>query len=109
MKSKQSVTTEIASLAQQINALQQQAVVQYTPIVQQIIDSKTTDENHIERTLDYLLDFACTPSGLALYKKLCRYYHTINPQATAEYVNIYRELWDEKSLKQNKNENEKRK
>jgi hypothetical protein len=34
------------------------------------------------------------PAGLALYKKLCRYYYTLNPAATADYVNYYREIWD---------------
>jgi len=27
-------------------------------------------------------------------KKLCRYYFHINPTATVEYINAYRELWD---------------
>jgi hypothetical protein len=29
-----------------------------------------------------------------LYKKLCRYYYNIDPQATVEYVNAYRDMWD---------------
>ena len=48
----------------------------------------------IERTLDHLLDHACIPQGLALFKSLCRHYWEINPQATASYINIYREMWD---------------
>ena len=48
----------------------------------------------IERTLDYLLDHACIPQGLALFKSLCRHYWEINPQATASYINAYREMWD---------------
>ena len=44
--------------------------------------------------LDGLLDFCGTEKMLSLFKKLCRYYWKINPNATAEYVNIYRKLWD---------------
>lgn len=28
------------------------------------------------------------------YKRLCRHYFTINPQATVDYVHAYREMWD---------------
>jgi len=31
---------------------------------------------------------------LIVFKKLCRYYYNIDPQATAEQVQFYRELWD---------------
>ncbi len=33
---------------------------------------------------------------LRLYKKLCRYYFKIDPEATASYVYAYRDMWDEK-------------
>lgn len=29
-----------------------------------------------------------------MYKKLCRHYWDIDPAATADYVNAYREYWD---------------
>jgi len=32
--------------------------------------------------------------ALRLYKKLCRYYFHINPNATVKYVDAYRELCD---------------
>jgi hypothetical protein len=43
---------------------------------------------------DGLLDFCFDPELLPLYKRLCRYYFDINPEATADYVGFYRELWD---------------
>ena len=52
------------------------------------------DDKDIQRLLDGLLDFCGDENVLLLYKKLCRYYWDINPQATAEYINIYRETWD---------------
>lgn len=37
-----------------------------------------------------------TEQGKALFKALCRHYWTLDPQATAGYVNAYREMWDDK-------------
>ena len=42
-----------------------------------------------------MLDFAYNEKILALYRKLCRYYFDINPQATAEYIQSYKEMYDE--------------
>ncbi|MDR3266049.1 MAG: hypothetical protein LBT24_00560, partial [Tannerella sp.] len=53
------------------------------------------DEKEIEYILNYMLDFADNEKILALYRKLCRYYYSINPQATAEYIQSYKELYDE--------------
>ncbi len=41
-----------------------------------------------------LLDFCGHEPVLQLYKKLCRHYWDIDPAATADYVNAYREYWD---------------
>jgi len=84
----------IKAIAEGLRGIQELGVAQYTPIVDQIIATRSRDACHIQHTLDYLLDFACHPAGLALYKKLCRYYYTLDPAATADYVNYYREMWD---------------
>jgi hypothetical protein len=78
--------------------LAKQAYNAYLPVVDDIINSKETDNNHIELTLDYMLDFCFDEKVLELYKKLCRYCLTINPQGTADYIQYYRERWDEESL-----------
>jgi hypothetical protein len=51
----------------------------------------------IEHTLDQLLDVACLPEGLALFKTLCRHYDTLDPQATASHIHAYREMWDDET------------
>ncbi|MEI8138565.1 MAG: hypothetical protein WCI03_01715 [bacterium] len=84
----------IRGLAEQLQALNQQAVLAYTSIVDDILRSSSRDTNHIEHTLDGLLSFCCYEPALQLYKKLCRHYFFINPVATAEYINAYREMWD---------------
>jgi len=42
-----------------------------------------------------MLDFCFDDEMLVFYKKLCRYYIDIDPEATASYVQAYREMWDE--------------
>jgi len=78
--------------------LARQALSEYTVLVENIIIAKTTDQNRIEHTLDGILDFCFDADMLLLFKKLCRYYFTINTQATAFYINTYREMWDNDSF-----------
>ena len=87
----------ITSLAAQINELQRQAVRANEPIVERLIRTRSRNAQEIEHTLDRLLDCACIPEGLALFKALCRYYHTLDPDAVASYVNGYRQMWDEEA------------
>lgn len=78
--------------------LARQALSEYSVLVENIIVSKTSDQNRIEHTLDGILDFCFDADMLLLFKKLCRYYFTINPQATDFYVHTYREMWDNDSI-----------
>lgn len=84
----------IKGLAEGLRGIQELGVAQYTPVVENIIATRSRDARHIEHTLDHLLDFACYPAGLVLFKSLCRYYYTLDPAATADYVHSYREMWD---------------
>lgn len=85
---------EIRSLAATLNDLHRQRVAALAPIAQNLIRSQSREAQEIEHTLDHLLDCACIPEGLALFKALCRYYYAINPAATAGYVHAYRDMWD---------------
>ena len=77
-----------------LQTLHQQAVETLAPTVQEIVCNGSRNARLIERTLDQLLNHACMPKGLALFKALCRHYWQLDPQATASYVNSYREMWD---------------
>jgi hypothetical protein len=81
-------------LAQRIQALNRQAVREYTPVVEQILGSGCREVRPIEHTLDGLLDFCGNTRVLALYKRLCRHYWLIDPVASASYIRAYREMWD---------------
>lgn len=84
----------VARLATHIQALQRQMAQSCAAEVEQLIAANSRNQNRIENLLDRLLDCACLSEGLAQFKKLCRYYYLINPEATTFYVNAYRELWD---------------
>ena len=79
------------NLAQQLKPLSNQAIPLYTQRVEDIINNQIIDHNHIELTFDGMLDFCYDDEILLLYKKLARYYFTVNPQGTADYINYYRE------------------
>ena len=84
----------IRTLAGNMRDLQRQAAQAYLPIVDDIVRTRSRDTQHIEHTLDGLLDFCGHEPVLQLYKKLCRHYWDIDPATTADYVNAYREYWD---------------
>jgi hypothetical protein len=84
----------IKGIAESLQSLNQQAVLEYTPIVEGILRSRSRDTQHIEHTLDGLLDFCAYEPVLVLYKKLCRHYWDIDQAATTFYVTAYRERWD---------------
>jgi hypothetical protein len=88
---------EMKTFARQMNDLHLQAVGEYRLMVERILRSGSQNQQEIEHTLDRLLDHACVPAGLELYKVLCRYYYPINPVATCDYIQAYRELWDTES------------
>ena len=90
----QDLLGDLSAAIAPLQTLHQQAVETLAPSVRKIIESRSRDVRLIEHTLDHLLDHACIPQGLALFKSLCRYYWNLNPQATASYINAYREMWD---------------
>jgi hypothetical protein len=91
----ESLVTNITALVTSLNDLHLQMVQAYTPIVQGIIQSGSQDVHEIEHTLDHLFTCAGHPQGLLLFKSLCRYYYGIDPAAAAQYVNFYREWYED--------------
>ena len=94
MSSYDAMSKAIISLVRDLDDLQRQAAQEYKPVVDDILRTRSRDVRHIEHTLDRLLDFCGHEPVLQLYKKLCRHYWDIDPAATADYINAYREYWD---------------
>ena len=83
----------ICTLVGSMRDLQRQAGQQYRPIVDEILRTQSRDTQYIEHMLDGLLDFCGHEPVLHLYKQLCHHYWDIDPVATADYINAYREYW----------------
>jgi hypothetical protein len=88
------MTDKFAELAPQISALFRQAIEGAKVAVDDIIRSGDQDTNRIDHQLDHMLGFCCDPEMLVIFKRLCRYYFTIDPLATGEHIEAYREMWD---------------
>ncbi len=81
-------------LVDSMRELEQRAALQYRPVVDDILRTGSRDAQHIEHTLDGLLDFCGHEPVVLMYRQLCRYYWLFDPAATAFYINAYRERWD---------------
>ncbi len=88
------MTDTTAQLAPQIAALFRQAIQAANVAVDDIIQSGEQDTAYIDHQLDHMLGFCCDPDMLQAFKRLCRYYFTIDPAATGEHIDAYREMWD---------------
>jgi hypothetical protein len=88
------MTDNLHQLAGQMVALFRQAVPLANAEVDAIIESRELDTARIDHQLDHMLGFCCDANMLLAFKRLCRYYFTIDPVATAGYVQAYRGMWD---------------
>lgn len=86
---------EIMKIAEQLKALSNVAVLQYTDIVNDILDEKITDEQEIACILDGMLDFCQFNEMLLLFKQVCRGLYLKHPGLVYNYILYYREMWDE--------------
>lgn len=90
---------KIKALAESQEKLAQQALRHYQPIVANYIAENCTDSNKIAYTLDFMLDFCFDEQMLTLYRTLCRHLYSFDPETAVEYVEEYRERWDEEGVR----------
>ena len=88
---------QLEPLIQQMKTIHDQAVVAYTPLVDDMCSRKAS-ENEVGWMLDYLLMFADDERILQLYKKVCRAYWKIYPTSIAFYIMEYRKEYNPDSL-----------
>ena len=70
--------------------------------IENIIENNIKEDIYIQRKLDELLDvllFYENDDTLLVFRKLCKYYFSINPQATVRYINFYKEQNDPEEVK----------
>ena len=86
---------EIRGMFESLHELMRQNLPFWENEVDTIIANKETDQNKIERTFDYLLDYTRHGIGNELYLLLIAYYRTVDAEGAASYLQIYREQGDE--------------
>jgi hypothetical protein len=89
------ISRELRDLVSHLATLHHDALKAYTPLVDQTIADGSRNVKEIEHLLDGILDFCGDEKMLTIFKRLCRHYYGIDPRATAEYVHLYRKMWDE--------------
>lgn len=98
----------IFDMCRELVKLQKQNYENVKREIEGIINNKIRNERYIERKLDEMLDilsFYENDETVLTYRKLCRYYFDINPQATADYIMLYKEQNDPEGIKFGKNKN----
>ena len=93
---------ELYDMCKNIIDLNKQRYVIIKDEIEDIIRHNISDNTKIERKLDEMLDillFYETNNSLLTFRKLCKYYFDINPQATVDYINYYREQKDPEGVK----------
>lgn len=70
--------------------------VQYSHLVDVVLEGALTDEKQIEHILDGILDFGDDLRFLDLSKILCRHIYYQYPQLVGNFVHMYRAMFEEK-------------
>ena len=81
---------ELYDMCKSIIDLNKQRYVIIKDEIEDIIRNNLSDNMQIERKLDEMLDilvFYENDDTLLTFRKLCKYYFDINPQATVDYIN----------------------
>lgn len=93
---------ELYDMCKSIIELNKQRYVIIKDEIENMITNNISNNMQIERKLDEMLDillFYETDDSLLTFRKLCKYYFDINPQATVNYINYYREQNDPEGVK----------
>ena len=87
---------DIEMIVGKIKELHDLAYVQYSHLVDVVLEGALTDEKQIEHILDGILDFGDDLRFLDLSKKLCRHIYYQYPQLVGNFVHMYRAMFEEK-------------
>lgn len=98
MQNEEEFEAEISSLAKTLSELHEQAIVAYTPLVNDICNRKAS-ENEVDHLLTWMFDFVGNEKMLLLFKKVCRTYLYTYPEVVGYYILEYKKEYDRKSLK----------
>ena len=103
MRDSRELEDKISKLAETLAGIQERAVIEYTPIVDDICN-RIAKEDEVEHLLTWMFDFVENEQMLLLFKKVCRTYLYTYPEVVGFYIMEYRKEYDRESLKGTKYE-----
>ena len=92
------IDVQLLKLCKELSLLWKQKYLMLKEEAEFVIENNIKDEIRIERILDNLLELCEDEKALLLYRKVCRYYYSINPIAIVDYINFYKEWYDQDTL-----------
>ena len=95
----QIVDNSILQLAQSLIALHNEALMLYTPLVNDMC-SRIASEDELEELLSSMLGFVVDEHILVLFKKVCRRYFYIYPDIVDFYVKECMKTIDENKIEE---------
>lgn len=84
----------IRHIAEAFGPLTERAVSIYAPMVEDLLWRNVQDVKEIGHLLDSMFAFCPDDRILQLYRRLCRHLYFIDAAAAMDYVNMYREYYD---------------
>lgn len=93
-----SLLKSMNGIVEQMQGLVNMAVVEYTPLVNDICSRKAS-QNEVGLLFDYMFSFLGDERMLQLFKHVCRHYFYTYPGLIHSYILDYRKEYDPESLK----------
>lgn len=93
-----SLLKSMNGIVEQMQGLVNMAVVEYTPLVNDICSRKAS-QNEVGLLFDYIFSFLGDERMLQLFKHVCRHYFYTYPGLIHSYILDYRKEYDPESLK----------
>ena len=93
----------IIEIVNAISDLQDRAVAEYRPLVEDICSRKAS-EDEVDHLLTLMFDFVEEERMLLLFKKVCCAYFYTYPETVTFYILEYRRHYDKENLKGSKYE-----
>ena len=88
------MTQEFEHICNMIQQLNDDLLQLYTPTVKDICNRVEITESELEHFLDYLVSACISNDMLLLLKKVCRRFYQEYPEIIAEYIMIYKEMYE---------------
>jgi hypothetical protein len=100
-KSLKAAMMAFAPIAEHLKTIAQNALVQYRPIADDIINGYIVEENAISLKLDHLLDYCADDEVYALFDEILLGIEIRYPNLVSDYREIYNDVWGDEGKNDN--------